>query len=152
MIIRVKKRSAAYGNKGKLASGDRQLLVDQKQELENQKKDISYENITEKGEIQEKLDMVNDRLAKDDGLIAKGKDKDSLVARSKELAGFIKIHIPPLHIQRAVKGTPEYEQALKLGEKALQPTIVDACNEYQDIERRLNPDDPKAGSIEVLVS
>jgi len=153
MLVTVKTRAKAGGNKGKLATDERQGLLEKKQELEQLTKDISYEgNISDKGEIQEKLNRVNTQLAKDDEIIAKGKDKDWLVKRSRTLEGYIKTHVPSLSLQRAKKGTPEYAQALELGRKALDPAVVEACNEYRDIERRLDPENPDAGSIENLVS
>jgi len=68
------------------------------------------------------------------------------------LAEQVRKYMPPLYLQKAKPGTPEYFEALKMGAKALQPEVVNICNEYRDVAMKLEPDDPNAGSIEKLIS
>lgn len=145
--------SKVLGNKGKMSVSERQVLEEKRQDLKTMvdpKENESLDRV-DKFKAESEIKEIEERLMKDDDSNAKGKDRDVLARRKVELEQFIKENVPTLRIQRARDGTPEYDEALRWGKSASDPKVVLACQEYQDIDRRLNPGDPNAGDIEKVV-
>ena len=153
MYIKVKDRAKAYGNKGKMAVSERQVLETKRSDLKatldpNENASLGRVN---KPMIQSELQEIEKRLLDDDSKVVRSKDKDGLLSKKAALETFIKENVPPLRIQKAREGTPEYDEALRWGRQATEPFVVDKCHEYQDICRRLDPHNPLAGDIEKVV-
>lgn len=144
-------RSFKHGS-GKLSVSERQALQDKKADLEAQLQDISYSNIQDKENLQEQLKRTKDLLVQDEDKTAKGSERGKLEGRKKELEEYIRLHVPPMKLQQAKPGSPEYDEAVRWGIRASQPDVVQKCEEYKNVCRRLEPTDPNAGDVEILVS
>ena len=154
VIVRKKVgRPAGVMPQTKMAVSDRASLESEINDLEIQKKDISYETSSqEKDQLERRLIVVKEALAKDEDAIAKGRKRDALLIRQGQLAERIKVLVPPLSIQKAKPNTPEYIKAMDWGRKACEVGTVRLCEEYQNISRMVDPENPNAGSIEALVA
>lgn len=162
MEIIVKKRGSTRGagpsNKVtpvKMSLGERQSLQQEKAELEqhiDERANPSFETSGNKELTLNRLKEIKGILDSDASVEVKGRERDRLVKRQAELADFIKLRVPPYHIQNAKAGTPEYQRAMTWGEEASKPEVVRICGEYQNVSRLLDPENPSAGDIEVLTS
>ena len=148
----VKKRGGA---RPKMSVGERTALQQEKAELEahvNENENPSFSSTGDKTLTLSRLKEVQRILDSDADNEAKGRERASLQKRQVELSAYIKINVPPYHIQNAKPGTPEYNKAQEWGEAASRPEVVRLCEEYQQISRMLDPNNPQAGDIEVLTA
>ena len=156
MDIIVRKRGKSYTPskfKGKMSVGERQALKEKQMDLEAQLKDISADTaLHDKPGVVRQLGRIKEMLAEDEDKSAKGSERGRLEAQKKELEEYIRLNVPPLSLQNARPGTPEYDEAVRWGMKASSPEVVQKCERYKDICRRLDPTDPSAGSVDTLVS
>lgn len=136
----------------KMSVSERQALSEEKAALEAQQSDMSYAAHPDKGSLTERIRQLSDMLNKDEDAEAKGKTRAKLEGIRDQLAQQVKLKVPPMSLQRARPGTPEYPKAVAWAERALDPEVVKICEQYQDVCRRLDPDNPNAGSVEALVS
>ena len=98
-----------------------------------------------KGELEHKK-MI---LQHDEDLIARGSTKDKLYARSKELETLLKSKMPTRREMWPKYGSIEAQQGLRHNIK-FQEDYQPLCTEWQDIQKKLNPDDPYAQSLELI--
>ena len=111
MEIITKQRN--FGNSGKLSVTERRNISDRRDSLKaqlNRNQEAGrevLETVTQQGAIQTEITKLDNQLAKDQGLVAQGVEKDALVKTANELASKIKNVMPPMHIQAAKPGTKE---------------------------------------------
>jgi Mg2+ and Co2+ transporter CorA len=103
-------------------------------------------------QIKARITKLESLLEKDDDLIPTGSEKDRLLLRKKELEAIIKKEMPT-----------EREQAMRVSisqqafEEAVNKTVHHQkkygafIQEWQEICRRLEPDDPNAGDTRKLL-
>ena len=146
----------------KMSAQDIQPLKAQVAELESQLKPTPPDaggpfykpEPQDKGELQKQLAHKKMLLQRDDDLIARGGEKDRLFARKKEIEGILKMHKPT---QREMSQMPTgnnssaFSRAVDHNVK-YQEKYQKLEHELQDINVRLEPDDPNAHSLEYLRS
>ena len=155
MKVKVGARRAPPSSNGfqaKMAVSDRETLWREKEALEELTRNISYSTNPDHGAVEARIKQIDELLGADRDAEAKGRKRDRIQARVNTLAAEIKKLVPPMSIQRARPGTPEYNKAITWGVEASKPETVKKCEEYQSLSRSLDPDNPDAGSIEALVS
>lgn len=152
MEVIVKRRGRPKDASRKMSVSERDALEMEKAGLEAQKNDLSYASHPEKGELNSRIKHLTSLLEKDTDEEARGKTRVQLEGIRNQLAEAIKLKVPPMSIQRSKPGTPEYQKAVDWAEKAMAPEVTKVCEQYQDICRRLEPENPSAGSIEALVA
>ena len=109
--------------------------------------------LQQKAQLEARLRKIEDILTKDEDLVARNDDKDRLNNRRKEIELIIKKEMPSSR-QQALKNTPEhsadFNRAVNQGvfhQKTYLPLIL----EWQDIMRRLEPEDPEADDTQRLL-
>ena len=135
-----------------MAVSDRESLWREKEALESLTKNVSYDSNPDKAGVEARIKQLKDQLGADADLEAKGRGRAKIERRLETLSAEIKKRVPPMSIQRARPGTPEYNKAITWGMEASSPETAKMCGEYQSLSRSLDPDNPDAGSIEALVS
>jgi len=154
--IIVRKRgnyTPSKNGRSKMSESERRDLKVKEQDLEASINDESFKSVVQDQKVvHDNLKRVKTLLAADDDLTAKGKERGRLESEKKRLEDYIKIEMPPMYLQKAKQGTPEYDEAVRWGAQASRPEVVQKCERYKDICRRLDPTDPNAGSVDTLVS
>jgi len=154
MRVHVKKRENLLKNKGKMSTGERQVLEEKRSDLRMALAEMKENESTvgDKSRIEKEVKEIEMKLGHDDeSSHTSPKERDVLQARKLELAEQIKKVLPPMRLQRAKDGTPEYDTALSNGAAASDPAFVNLCRDYQDVSRRLEPGNPQAGDLEAVV-
>ena len=152
VYIQVKNRAKLVATTGKMSMTEREILQQSKASLEAQKMNESFEVIKDKGAINAQISEIDKKLVLDEERIANKKERDALMSERDRLGEQIKNIVPPMRVQQAKpEDKSAYVKAVAAAEKALSPVVTNLCNQYRDICRRLEPEDPAAGSIEVLV-
>ena len=137
----------------KLSVSERASLEEQNQERESQLLDKNSSHmVQDRGVLQREHDKTAAILERDENLVARGKEKDRLRARMKELETQIASKVPPLWLQKAKQGTPDYAKAVQAAEDANNPIVGKLYEEYKDCALRLDPENPRAGSISEIIS
>lgn len=136
----------------KMSSQERESLQEQNLHRESQLKDPSVAHmVQDKGALQREFARTQDILDRDEGLEAKGKEKDRLRTRMKEISTELEKRVPPLWLQKARPGTPDYAKAIDAGIKANEPIVGKLYSEYKDCALRLDPENPMAGNIGEII-
>lgn len=136
----------------KMSVAERESLIEQNRHREDQLDKSLSHMIQDSGSLKSQLDRTSAVLDKDEDLEAKGREKDRLVSRRKEIADELTKRVPPLWLQKAKPGSAEYSRAIDAGVKANEPIVGKLYDEYKDVSRRLDPDNPSAGSIGEVIS
>lgn len=154
MEISVKRRGRPPEDKGqKMSVLERETLLDQNKDREFQLKDPSASHmVQDRGTLQREFERTKNLLEKDEDLEAKGKEKDRLVARNKEIATELEKRVPPLWLQKARPGTPDYAKAIEAGIKANEPIVGKLYAEYKSNALKIDPQNPSAGNIVEIIS
>lgn len=137
--------------KQKLAEPDRRSLQDQILQREDEmreKKEINKD--ADVSEMKREIDQKKMILQHDDDLTPKSdSQKDRLAARASEIAEVLKKNMPTKREMWPKPGSSESQQAVRHNIK-FQDQYSDLCREWQDIQNKLNPDDPTAQSLELI--
>lgn len=135
----------------KLGEADRRSLalqVEQREEEIRAKKDLSPD--ADVSEMRKDIDHKKMILQHDDDLRPKSASQtDRLAARAKEIEGIIKKNMPTKREMWPKAGSVEAQQAIRHNLK-FQEQYDGLCHEWQDIQTKLNPDDPYAQSLETI--
>lgn len=135
----------------KLAESDRRSLADQVMQREEEiraKKDMNPD--ADVSEMNREIEHKKMILQHDDDLTPKsGGQKDRLAARGKEIEGILIKEMPTKREMWPKPGSAESQQAVRHNMK-FQDQRSDLCREWQDIQNKLNPDDPYAQSLELI--
>ena len=151
-VIGNRTSSKSRGYDSKMGTADRDSLWREKESLEAQTQNVSYSSNPDRAGVEARIKQINDMLGADADLESKGRQRGKMEERIKFLVGEIKKRVPPMSIQRAKPGTPEYNKAITWGVEAMKPETTKMCEEFQSLSRSLDPDNPDAGSIEALMS
>lgn len=101
-------------------------------------------------EIKRRLERNKMIVGRDDDLTPKsGTERDRLAARAKELETLLVKEMPSKREMWPKQGSVEAQQAIRHNQR-FQANYSDQCREWQDIQRKLNPDDPYAQSLELI--
>ena len=144
----------------KMSAQDREPLKAQVAELEAQLESkpeggaFYSPQVQDPGALKKQLEHKKMLLQKDDDLSARGSEKDRLYARKKEIEGILSAHKPTAKemsqmptgnnssaFSRAVDHNVKYQEKYQKLE-----------HELQDLNVRLEPDDPNAHNLEYLRS
>ena len=135
----------------KLGESERRGLTEQIAQREEEvraKQDLSPE-----ADVSEMVKEINDKkmiLQHDDDLTPKSDgQRDRLAARAEELKTFLVGKMPTKREMWPKPGSSEAAQAVRHNLK-FQEDCDPQCREWQDIQRKLNPDDPNAQSLELI--
>lgn len=136
----------------KMSVSERESIKERQQDMASQLADKSSSHIIQDSStLSKQNERDKEALAIDEDLVAKGKEKDRLQAKAKEHVEFLKENVPPLWLQRAKPGTPEYIKALDAGVRANAADVGKNFAQYQDCRRRLDPENPSAGCIREII-
>lgn len=123
-------------------------IASQEEQLSNPEKlSTSGQNAT--SEMKENVDKKKLLLQKDDALIARGIDKDRLFARLKEIQSILIPNMPSKNEMWAKAGTEESDRAVKKN-LLFRSKYGSLASEWQNIKKRLEPDDPWAQSLDSI--
>jgi hypothetical protein len=135
----------------KLDESERRALANQIAQREEEilaKKDMSRD--ADVSEMQREIQQKKMILQHDDDLRPKTDgQRDRLYARAKEIEGIIVKEMPTKREMWPKPGSAESQQAVRHNLK-FQENRSDLCREWQDIQNKLNPDDPGAASLELI--
>jgi len=106
-------------------------------------------NLAGAGKMKQSILRKREILQRDDDLAAKGKAKDKLWARAKEIERIIKPDMPSKSEMWRKLGTAESTEATRKNVWFRQKH-GHLLKELQDIRRRLEPEDSSASSLEYL--
>ena len=137
--------------KQKLAESDRRSLQDQISEDEQlilQKKELSKDS--DVSDIQARIRHKKMILQHDEDLTPKtDSQRDRLAARAKEIEDILKKNMPTKREMWPRTGSSEAQQAVRHNLK-FQEQYDGLCKEWQDIQKKLDPDNPTAQSLELI--
>jgi len=125
-----------------------QQIKDQEEQLANPE---GLKASGQNGVAEMKADIARKKevLAKDEALIAKGPEKDALVARIKELENQFLKDMPTKNEMWAKTGTEESDRAVQKNLRFHR--LHDAkLFEWQNLKKRLEPHDPWAQSLDSI--
>ena len=138
-------------NRQKLSESDRQSLENQIAEAEHElksRKELS--GTPDLSDVQAQIKQKKMILQHDDDLTPKsGTEKDRLASRAKAIEEILKKEMPTHNEMWPKHGSIEAQRALRHNQK-FQAERGDLCREWQDIQKKLNPDDPYAASLETI--
>jgi hypothetical protein len=135
---------------------DREALLDQVEAGKSQLQAIdSRETDTastlDRGALERQIRRKENILDRDEGLIAKGAQKDRLAKRAEELEKEIRENMPSRDEMWARPGTVESERAVRKNMK-FEAEHGDKVREWKEIQNRLEPEDPLVSNVERLRS
>lgn len=137
--------------KTKLSESDRSSLQNQINEAEielQSRKALS--GTPDLSDVQAQIKQKKMILQHDDDLTPKsGTERDRLAKRAAELASELKRTMPTHNEMWPKHGSIEAQRALRHNIE-FQAKYSDQCREWQDIQKKLNPDDPYASSLETI--
>ena len=135
----------------KMSEEDRKALEEQIREDElimlNPDRLAAAESASSNKEMRRSVDRKKEALARDEELIARGPEKDKIYARIKELNMLLRQHIPTKNEMWRRLGTDASSDAVKKN-LYFHKKFAKEIHELANLKRRLEPDDPLAGSLE----
>jgi len=135
----------------KLTEADRRGLAEQIAQREEEilaKKDMNPD--ADVSEMKKEIEHKKMILQHDDDLRPKSESQtDRLAARAKELEEILKKNMPTKREMWPKPGSSEAAQAVRHNLQ-FQERYSEQCREWQDIQNKLNPDDPNAQSLELI--
>ena len=143
----------------KLSVEDRKAIENEVSELEEQLTRAEPGNDTAPRpdmlqmipQLKQKKKNLEEMLNKDDDLIAKGPDKDILKKRVKEIEAIIKKDMPTEREQQLrEKAGMDFERAV-IKTQDHQKRYGGLIQEWQELKRRLEPEDPNAADTRNLL-
>ena len=160
IVKRGRGRPPAHAEPGKMSVDERRSLEDRHQALEMQLKggqeegriEVIAGSVQDKAYLEREFQRTGEILDRDESRAAKGKEKDRLESHRKEIAEKLQGLVPPIWLQKAKSGTPDYQKAVAAGERANRSDVGKLYDSYKDTSRRLDPDNPYAGNISEVIS
>lgn len=135
----------------KLTESDRRSLAEQVAQREEEiraKKELNPD--ADVSEMWREIDHKKMILQHDDDLRPKSDTaRDRLAARGREIEAILKSKMPTKREMWPKPGSVEAQQAVRHNLK-FQEVYDPLCREWQDIQNKLNPDDPNAQSLELI--
>lgn len=135
----------------KMSDDDRKALEDQIKEdelvLANPDKLAAAAGVQGNREMRESIRRKKDALGRDEELIAKGDEKDRIHARIKELEAKLREHMPNKNEMWRRLGTDDSNSAVQKN-LYFHQKFSREIHELINLKRRLEPNDPLAGSLE----
>lgn len=135
----------------KLGESERRALREQKEGLEEEllaRKQLSGN--PDLSDVTEKIKKIGMILDHDDDVGPKnGTEKDRLSKRASQLEDILKKEMPTRNEMWPKHGSVESQRALRHNIK-FQAERGEMCREWQEIQKKLNPDDPYAQSLETI--
>lgn len=102
------------------------------------------------GAIKQRLERNKMILGHDEDLTPRtDSEKDRLYARLKEITGILQKEMPTKREMWPKTGSTEAQQAVRHNVR-FQERYGALCHEYQELKKRLDPDDPYAQSLELI--
>jgi len=145
MVFAIITRSGNYSGR-KMSIGERQDLQGKLAEQKGQLLDDGYSHLRQnKSSIAVNVQKMQDTIDKDDSLVAKGKEKDKIRSRIRSIDHILKKFVPPEKMQRTDSKSPDFEKSIQASMRAMDPKVVDLCNERASLQRRVDPDNPDSG-------
>lgn len=137
----------------KLSPEDRKRFQEQQAELQEQLDAIQKNETAAAGAIDQNI--VRRNLAKTTAVLerdaeaeARGRQKDALAREAKALAEELRENMPTKNEMWPVRmGTPESEKCVQK-QMRFEKVYGEKARRWQDIQRRLEPDNPYAGSLD----
>ena len=135
-----------------LTIGEREDLKGQRQEAEATLKYLaenpgaSRGDVVDKSILKREIDKYDAILAENSPNVPRGTNKDRMVARARELEGIMQKNLPSREQMDHPARNPGAIRKHMLWDKANAANI----QEYKEIQRRLEPEDPTATDIEKL--
>ena len=114
---------------------------DPQQRLQSQAVDVAS--------IRQRLERNKMILGHDEDLTARDSEKDRLHARLREITDILKKNMPTKREMWPKTGSVEAQQAVRHNVR-FQEQYGPLCHEYQELKKRLEPDDPYAHSLELI--
>lgn len=108
-------------------------------------------SLQDPGALNVTLNKNKERLAKDEDLIARGRQKDRMASEVKQIEEEIRRNRPSRQQMEARPGTREFNDAVRLN-LAFQKKYTLMMLRLKDLRRRLEPQDPNAGYLEDIRS
>jgi hypothetical protein len=136
----------------KMHPNDRQSIEEQARGIKEQLEAV-HNRETSAGEsldtavLERQLQKKERILDRDDSLVARGAQKDKLSSRAKELEQKIRSEMPTRNEMWAKPGTLDGERAVQKN-MAFEAKHGAAVREWQDIQSRLEPEDPSVCNVE----
>jgi hypothetical protein len=135
----------------KLTESDRRSLAEQIARREEEilaKKDMNSD--ADVSEMKRDIEHKKMILQHDDDLTPKSdSQRDRLAMRAKEIADVLKEKMPTHREMWPKSGSVEASRAVRHNLQ-FQEKYGELCREWQDIQNKLNPDDPNAQSLELI--
>jgi hypothetical protein len=137
--------------KQKLGESDRRSLrsqIEQREEEIRSKKELNPD--ADVSEMKREIDHKKMILQHDDDLVPKsGSERDRLAKRAKDIEDILKREMPTKREMWPKPGSTESQQAVRHNLK-FQDQRDGLCKEWQEIQKKLNPEDPYAQSLELI--
>lgn len=139
----------------KMSPEDRQRHEEQRNELQSQL-DAIKEGETETSKsldeniIRRNLAKTKSMIERDDQLDARAGQKDAYAREAKALAEELRENMPTKNEMWPVRmGTPESEACIQK-QMRFENMYGEKARRYQELQRRLEPQNPYAGSLDVI--
>lgn len=138
----------------KLTSGDKERMEQERAELKDQMTAINRgetstaRDAIDSSIVQKNLNRTEEMLARDEALIAKGRDKDKLQREAKALEEELRQNMISHNEAWPTRmGTIEAERAIQK-QMRFETQYGEKARRWQNIQRRLEPNDPDAGNLD----
>lgn len=115
--------------------------ADPEQKLRSQSIDVAG--------IKSRLERNKMILGHDEDLTARGGEKDRMARRLAEVTSILQKNMPTKREMWPKTGSVEAQQAVRHNVR-FQENYGPLCHEYQELKKRLDPDDPYAQSLELI--
>ena len=135
----------------KLGESERRSLgLQVAQQEEDLRAQLDLNKDSDVSELKRQIDHKKMILQRDDDLTPKSANASNrLSSRAKEIEAILKSKMPTKREMWPKIGSPEAQQAVRHN-LSFQSNYDGLCREWQDIQRKLNPDDPYAQSLELI--
>lgn len=132
----------------KLSVSERVALQEMKSAMDQQLANTETSHLVQdRGKLSVQSQRIGEKLQKDESMVARGAEKDRLTDSVKRKRDEIRKSVSPLITKNFKPNTPEYAEAMKAAQVALDPKVTDLFNSQKSDSRRLEPDNPDAGSV-----
>lgn len=130
----------------KMSIGERAAILEQTRDYETV---LTHESrhLQDSGALRQRMVKNKAILARDEALIARGRQKDQITAELKTLLEKVNRMRPTRRMMEARPGTPEFEQAVRVNIE-FQRVCTPMMLRIKSLKRRLEPDDPMSGNLE----
>ena len=153
-MVEVIVRSGRQIDVQKLSYSER---CDLKQRIDSLRAHLSNDSehkhlVQDRSVLTRQLGKMETIIHRDDDLVARGVDKDRLKSEINRLDEQIVRHVPPARMQRtSEKNVNAFEKAVQASMHAMAPEVTQLCEKRKDLNMRLEPDNPSAGSLKEIV-